>query len=796
MNRFIVGHPRMMLAAGALAIALGAFAMVRWFRVDPDVSTLFPKDDPTLKLTHALQGDAGPSRTLFVILRGDRAAELDAAMPGIVERLRGSPHVDRVIATRDQFAGGRAEWIEQSPVWFMPEETLAALEARLSGPERQAQIATLKRRMAEDPIGGRKAAVADPLGVRWTFAAAAEQAGARWPAPMLAGSDYLVFTRPVVAFVRVVGKRESFDVPFANALLADARARLTGTTFELAGGYVTASWNASRIERDLKMQCVVSSLLVIAFLWIFTRSVVGAHVLILPVGAALLCTLAMGAIVVGPLTPLAIGVIAVMIGMSIDYPIHVFARYRDERAHADRGPAMERALAALGRPFVGAVATTTAPLLMLMLSGFPGFRQFGGLLAAGIVVSVVISLTALVPVVLGVDRFVTSPKRYEPWVVRLAAFIHARGWGKRAAAIVAAVVVAAWASVLTGPLEIDLDLRTVMAQGDPGAAALERVEGELGFAMIPVIALVEGPVDALRVDVPAVAATASGVHHLVPSPAVIARVERLRAATRGWIEAATTDLRAAGFNPEPFQPALRRLDEMVMRPPPSLAALDQPAFAGLRAAVRYENAWVVMLVPRTPPWSAAARRDFDREVRARFGEATRLYSAYHLPDHSVALLKRDFSRVGGWSLAAVVVMAVLSTASLRSGLLALVPMAAGVGFTLALCRLCGFSLNFFNFEALPILMGTGIDHGIYFVTHRRQHPTQDLVQAIRETGPGMWGTMASTVVGFGAVAFSSQPGLATMGILVASGMSAAFAATLLLLPVMTGVKSNPASERP
>jgi hypothetical protein len=782
MTRFVVAHPRAMLAAGVLAVALAAFTLVRWFHVNPDVSSLFPKDDETLKLTRALQGDAGPSRTLFVILRADTPEAIDAALPAAVERLRASEHVARVIATREEFWGGRAEWVRRAPAWFLPEATVAALEKRLTAPERAAQIQSLRRRIAEDPIGGKRLALSDPLGVRWVLAEAEASLGARWPAPMLAGSKYLVFTTPPVAFVRIVGKRDSFDVPFANALVADVRSRLDGLRFELAGGYVSASWNAARMERDMKVQVVISTILVVAFLWVFTRSVVGAHVMILPVGAALACTLAMGTAAVGALTPLAVGVIAVMIGMGIDYPIHVFARYRDERVSLDPRTAMEKALSSLGRPFLGAVATTTAPLLTLLLSGFPGFRQFGGLLAAGIAVSVALSLTALVPMLLGVDRFVRPRTRYEPWVVRLAAKLQSRA----VAIAVGVAVIAAWAVVATGDVAIDLDLRNVMAQGDPGVAALERLEGELGFAMTPVIALVDRPVGAA---VPGAAAV-TGAHELLPAEEMRARVERFRSSTAGWPEQAVTELRAAGFTPEPFRRALSEWATLLEADPPRLESLDEPEFASLRASLRYGDAWVVTIVPKRALWRPAERRAFDAEVRAALGEKTRLYSAYHLPDHSAALLKRDLGRVGWWSLAAVVVMAVLSTGSLRGGLLALVPMVAGVGFVLALCRVFGMPLNFFNFEALPILMGTGIDHGIYFVTHRREHPAEPLADAIRETGPGMWGTMASTLLGFGAIAFSSQPGLATMGLLVVAGMSAAFAATLLLLPALTGGRSN------
>jgi hypothetical protein len=767
MHRWITAHPRLMLLAGCLAALSSGLVLAIRFRVDPDVSSLFPKDDPTLALTRSLQGDARPGRSLFLILRG--AGDLDGAAGALAERLRASPRVERVVATLEEWSGGRAERMREAPAHYLPEEALAALERRLAGPERRERLADLERRIAIDPLAGRQVALADPLDLRWLLSDGL--AASRFPAPLAPGARHLVFASPSVALLRVVGRRESFDTAFSQALLDDVRARAgPGLDLQMAGGYVSSAFNASRMRRDLQVQAVLSTALVVGFLWVFTGSFVLAHVLLLPVALALACTLALGALVVGPLTPLAVGVIAVMIGMGIDYPIHLLAHYREQRRTRDPRPAMEAALAALGRPFAGAVATTVAPLLLLLASGFPGFRQFGGLLGAGIGISVLLSLTFLVPLVLAADRFLGRQSQ-GPWAVRLACGILGSAARRPVAAAIGLVALAAWGLTASRGVAVDLDFRNVMAKGDPGVAALERLEGELGFALTPVVAHVEDPLAGRRLEGEA---SVSGAHDLVP--AAPSRVERFRAATRGWKEGALSDLRSLGFDPAPFRPALDDLEARLARTAPDPASVP---------SLRHEGRWVLTILPRRPLWDAGERAAFDARVRAALGPSVPLYSAYHLPDYSAGILKRDLARVGGWSLAAIALMAMLATGSPGRGLLALVPMLAGVGVTLGACRLLGIPLNFFNFEALPILMGTGIDHGIYYVTHRRRHPGQAPAEAVRETGPGMWGTMAATLLGFGAVAFSSAPGLAAMGILVAAGMSAAFAATLLLLPSLS-----------
>src|SRR5579872_4851071 len=144
----LMRHPlRVFLAT--LLITLGAVFFLLRLKVNPDVNSLIRSDDPTLRLTRHLLGDSPLSRTLIIVLRAERSGDLEEALPGLVYHLKASPHLKRVIATRQDFAGPRVDWIRQAPLFFLPEETLARLEARLTGPERRAELESGLRRMAE-----------------------------------------------------------------------------------------------------------------------------------------------------------------------------------------------------------------------------------------------------------------------------------------------------------------------------------------------------------------------------------------------------------------------------------------------------------------------------------------------------------------------------------------------------------------------------------------------------------------------------------------------------------------------
>ena len=53
---------------------------------------------------------------------------------------------------------------------------------------------------------------------------------------------------------------------------------------------------------------------------------------------------------------------------------------------------------------------------------------------------------------------------------------------------------------------------------------------------------------------------------------------------------------------------------------------------------------------------------------------------------------------------------------------------------------------------------------------------------IREVGPGIWGSAATTLLGFGSIASSWTPGMASLGYLVVVGTVTSVLASLFLLP--------------
>jgi predicted RND superfamily exporter protein len=547
------------------------------------------------------------------------------------------------------------------------------------------------------------------------------------------------------------------------------------------------------MRSDMLAQTVLSSALVFLFLAWYTRSVAVPFLLLFPVVLSIVCGLAFGGWIVGPLSPLVVSVAAILVAQPIDFSLHFFSRWRDERRGCAPEEAVLRSQDSLERPFVGAATATMAAFLLLLTSRFSGFVHLGLLLFLGMLVLLAASLSLFPVMLLGAGRLLRPRPESTPWAVSAAV----RVAGSRGRVVGAAAIVllglGSWAAVALGGVRIDLDVRNMMAPGDPGQATLERLERDLGTSLNPVFAIVRddadlrGRLEGLRAK--GVIGFADGAHELFPSPERAGRNARFLKETEGWVDGARSDLAALGFRPEAFRESLDAL-QAGLAASPSRAWLQEPAFAALEARFFYQGERVLHLLPLRSLWKPDERAAFDAAVRASLGEGTRFFSAFHLPDHYAGLLGRDLARVAGWSAAAVILITLLTLGNVVDGLVALAPVVVATGATLLCCVFLGGAINLMNMVAIPIVLGTGVDGGIHFMARFRELGRRDPVRALTDTGPGVWGSAVTTLLGFGAIGGSRTPGLSSMGMLVTAGTAVVLAATFFLLPVLAGTMSK------
>ena len=273
--------------------------------------------------------------------------------------------------------------------------------------------------------------------------------------------------------------------------------------------------------------------------------------------------------------------------------------------------------------------------------------------------------------------------------------------------------------------------------------------------------------------------------------------KRIRAS---FVAAAT----AEGLRVEPFEPGLalleRALDppgpvtrETVMALPQGKALLDRylrETPEGWKSQVRVYNA------PGRP------KREVPEaaiDLAATLGPRATLTGMNVLSRSLRGEIWRDAFASAGIGLVLVVLLLWLDFRSLRTALLALVPLMVGIAWMVGLMVIFDLHLNFMNIFVLTMILGIGAHYGIHII-HRyveeRETPSGDVAEAVEETARGVLLAALTTVVGFGSLATSHYPGLVSMGLVSIVGTLSTCLVAVAVVPAWLAWRHTSRPDRP
>lgn len=140
---------------------------------------------------------------------------------------------------------------------------------------------------------------------------------------------------------------------------------------------------------------------------------------------------------------------------------------------------------------------------------------------------------------------------------------------------------------------------------------------------------------------------------------------------------------------------------------------------------------------------------------------------------------------------AVVLLVVLRR--VRDAALVLMTLLMSALLTALLARLAGIAINYANIIALPLLLGVGVSFNVYFVMNWRAGQLQFLGSA---TARAILFSALTTATAFGTLAVSSNPGTASMGVVLLLSLLAVLASTFIFLPAVLFALSPPNTSSP
>lgn len=503
---------------------------------------------------------------------------------------------------------------------------------------------------------------------------------------------------------------------------------------------------------------------------------------------------------VGPFSQIATIVPVLLVGLGIDYSIHITTRYREERslgAAPNRSSAM--AVRTVGGALVLATITTVVGFLTNLASPLPPLADFGVFTAVGVVSAFVI-MTAVVPAarnIVDTRRVAKGRHRASPrpavGLARLIArtSILAERAPRRVLAVALGVsLVAAVAATQVSTTfsqddfipdgsEVDrlLDRMHELFAGEVAETTYVLVDGDLTdvavLAAIDELAPAVSELDGVR--------TSGGAAQVTSPATAIAGLARGddelagRLAALGW----TVDGFAHGGD------AGAMLD---------LLESEEPAlYDGLISPER--SSGIIAIGTRVGQDGAAGLADeldpLLEPLRSTGIEAIVTSEALVLDEAFDALTASQARGIAITLVAALVLLVTYYGFVDRKpllGVITMIPSLAVVAWVLATMWLLGISFNVLTAMVASLGIGIGVPFGIHvthrFLEDRRRFDTVDeaLRTTVFHTGGAMAGSAATTAGGFGVLILASLEPMRQFGTIIAITIVFSFVAAVIVQP--------------
>lgn len=154
----------------------------------------------------------------------------------------------------------------------------------------------------------------------------------------------------------------------------------------------------------------------------------------------------------------------------------------------------------------------------------------------------------------------------------------------------------------------------------------------------------------------------------------------------------------------------------------------------------------------------------------------------------LGMLSRSYRQAVLYAVIMMVLLIWLHFRSLVSVVLALLPVVLGTSWLLGIMGLLGISFNPVNVMTLPLLVGIGVTNGIHILNRYAEERCPSMLA--RSTGKAVIVSALTTMAGFGSLMLAKHQGIASLGYVMVIGVFACLVAALAFLPCLINLMNR------
>lgn len=541
---------------------------------------------------------------------------------------------------------------------------------------------------------------------------------------------------------------------------------------------------------DLKVGLLTSITLIALLIGWSYRSIIALPAIMIPLSIGIVWTLGMTTQTVGGLNLITVFLTLILFGLGIDFGIHNFSRYREERrAGQDPQTAIGIVIRHTGGASLIAALTTALGFFSLTLTDFRAFTEFGLIAGMGILLTF-ISMYAVFPaLVIVFERlgWKAGDIGRSP-LPKLESMPFLNPLNHRKTVLIATAFVLVFCVIFAPQVEFERNVKNLEAKQPielvTATRSVAKVFSDSHDRAIIVVETIEELVAidkyfkaliASDTETPTITKVSSLLDFVPSQENQQARLEVIRR-----LETRADELQA--FDPEKYAATKRYLniDDLNLADLPS--ALRR-TFLGTDSEPGY-----LMYVYNSVSMddSRTARLFYDDAASVTVNGQT-YYSASEgfIFVEMIALMKRDAVKAISLVTLTTALLVFIFVRSFRATWVILVAPLMGVLMTVAIMGAFGPTLSIMNMVILPSLIGIAVDNAIH-IFHRFETEGEDadITTIMNTTGRAAILTTLTTLIGFGGMITASMGGLRSMGLLAIIGFLSCLLMTWVLLPIL------------
>jgi len=635
------------------------------------------------------------------------------------------------------------------------------------------------------------------------------------------GGNYIIFMKPEKPPQDVYFSKKLMEEVYSleKVALAELTEKIAGFSNKIkisyTGGYPIAVNDEAITKKDIKVTLLTSFLGVMLLFGLSFRTSKILFFVGLPMAVSLLLTIGFASLVFQRLNVLTCIFSCVLIGLGIDFAIHIINRYfAEDKVNLPVPQRLQLTFEESGMGILIGGITTAVAFFGIGISDFRGFSELGIITGIGILICLLCMFFLLPALLVNFSDGNNFPRTVTIAGFGLNILLDRIQKYPRMVLVVTAVIIVL--SIVSGTrITFDDNLKNFRPVDSNVLRLQDKITDWLGGSTAAILLVTEEETEASAMETSAaiysslaeleksgmIAGIRSVSRYFLPPSQQKNNMEFIRQHadifnTKRIKKTFNQALTENGFEirdlyDEYFESLSRALleDKRLLLTSVQDKELDRLLKIFV---IRKGNAYktVTYISPNTDLWSRSDTSQFKEMIIRKLEESGVKRSRYLLTGPSLLtgdlkglIIKNLKSSLWLASLCIIAVL-IIYYRSLKLVLFSITPVLIGLASLAGIMPVLGLDFNFINLIVIPMIVGIGIDDGVHFTNTYCKSDHLNLSEEMLKTGRAVILTSLTTLVGFGSIALSHYPGLRSMGYVAVIGIGACMLASIIVLPAI------------